>query len=202
MTHSYTVVVTGPIGAGKSTVTKAIAKQYKMPRIPEFVETQVDGLQKLQDWISGKLSESDFQRYIVESYDKACSIASDCSIRVFERSPWDGYTIFSQKHEGYKELVKFANEVMKRWDIPSPTQDVVKVVDAEKPLHIVLKEVYKIIEKDLIENRKDRIIYLRIGGETSLERTSQRGRKGEESYSPQYLANICQRYDRVLMSKI
>lgn len=200
MAQTYTVVVTGPIGAGKSTVTEALSKRFGFPRIPEFVETQVDGLRKLEDWASGKLSDADFQRYIVDSYDKSCSITSNCRTRIFERSPWDGYQIFSRMHEGLEDLVNRANEVMERWSIPAPRPEVVKVVNAEESPAEVLGVCERVVEKDLAEGNQSRVIYLRISGRTSRRRTLLRGRSGEDSYGLQYLSEICRRYDRALLN--
>lgn len=192
MEYPYTLVITGPIAAGKSTVSKEVCKRYGYPHISEFIETQVDGETRLQEWIKGYISDEDFQRYIVDSYDKTCSVVAHCSRRVFERSPWDSCNIF---YSGYKidELLDYSEEIMRKWRIPTPYK-FFTVVDAERNLNEVLKEVYSIIDDDLMNHVESRTIYLKIGGSTSYKRTLSRGRSSEKSYTLEYLQLICDKY--------
>ena len=61
----------------------------------------------------------------------------------------------------------------------------------------VLREVLDIIKSDLQNEIHDRIVYLRITGETSNVRVNDRGRESEKKYSIDYLNTIIERYDKL-----
>lgn len=92
----YTLIITGPIGAGKST-------QYKLAMqslgggavfVPEFLddpdkESSQRASENLKLWIDRKMSLLDFQKYIRECQDRILSRVgnSGSMVRVMERLP-------------------------------------------------------------------------------------------------------------------
>lgn len=200
--QKYTCLLAGAVGAGKSTVLKNIDPELNFGIIPEFIDAMEDGKKKLQERLSGDLSNKDFQIYILESYEYLCTKFSNFPRRIIERSPVEGAEIFSLTEDFHDLILERAEELHKKHDIPDPRDlGTLAVVDANFPTENVIADVHKIINDDLRNGVKHRTIYLRISPETSFDRVKSRSQESDEGYYFEYLKRICDKYDNFFQIK-
>ena len=71
---NYSIVITGAIGAGKTTLVQKLEKHfsktnYSFGVIPEYLDGMKNGHEMLNKWISGVITRDEFQEYISDSED-------------------------------------------------------------------------------------------------------------------------------------
>ena len=204
MSHdqSYNLIITGPIGAGKTTLIKKIANYYKEKKhdfgvVPEYIDGMIDGPNKLHEWINGDISLEEFQQYINNSMDILNQKVNDKPFKIYERTPIECAEIFSKESDIYEKVLVQAWGLHMKYSIPhmfhcAPYS---MYINANQNENRVFKRVKKIIEKDLKRNITWRLIYLRVDVDKSIMRVKRRGRKSEKSYHKEYLQFIIDRYE-------
>ena len=204
----YNIIISGPIGAGKSTLITNIAKYYEQKGydygiIPEYIDGMEDGPQKLDDWISGKISLQEFQDYITASSDVLNKLVENKPFKIYERVPIEGAEIFSKDSEIYPRILNQANALHEKYSIPNMFHQAPysMYINANQNEKSVFKRVKKIIEKDLKHNIPWRLIYLRVDPNTSSQRVLKRGRDYEMNYDSEYLQKIINRYEQLFFKK-
>lgn len=168
-----TIVIEGNIGAGKTTIIDHIA-QMECSNILTLREP-------LEKW-----SNMNGKDLLSMMYDNPAEWATTFQLfvmktmmeshlcqaqsKIIERSIWSVDKVFLNAHEHTVNHVHLA----------------------------VLREWYHFLEKTL-PTKADIIIYLRINPETVFQRIKQRGRKGEENITREYLHLLHKLYDEWLM---
>ena len=198
----YSIVITGAIGAGKTTLVSKLEKHFSQTNvsygiIPEYLDGMKNGPEMLNKWITGIITRDQFQEYIHESEDILNKKQEDKEIRIFERTPVEGAVIFTCEQPGFPKALEKASYLHKKYLIPDPRFTKPIIINADLSEEEVLKDVLSIIKNDIENDIKDRIIYLRISGETSNVRVNDRGRESEKKYSVDYLNTIISRYDQL-----
>ena len=208
--HDYDIVVTGPIGAGKTTLVNKLIKYFKernadLGIVHEYIDGMEDGAEMLSKWLGGEITHEAFQDYLIDAYDYLNYNVYDQSIRLFERTPVEGAVIFSQGTSVYEKTLNGSASLHDKYSIPDPRIDEPYIIDATRTIEEVFQAATKIIEDDLINQTRKRILYLRIDNDTGYKRVNKRSRDGEEAYSKEYLSLIIHRYEemfRLLQNKI
>lgn len=196
----YKLVISGTIGAGKSTMLDKIAdyirmKELKVGVVREYIDSHPEGSAKLSSWITGKISLKEFEDYIFDCQTIDNEKVKDFPIIVYERTPIECAKVFCESSYCYKHVFDQALELHEMYNIPKPTKDNVTRIDANVSLEEVLDKIKMIVDMDLETNTKERIIYLMIDIETSMRRIKERGRLDELSYSDGYLENLIDAYE-------
>lgn len=216
----YTVVITGPIGSGKSTQCRMLedSNPGQWTLIPEFIDDPDPrhakiARDKLKAWVaSPKTPESflDFQKFIAGAQDRLLSTAAKrqqatVKGRILERLPSDAaifaeaakqplYVVHQVKYMGW--------EVEMRHDLSPPDRKNwgVSVIAADQDPSDIHKQIKAIVDRDLrLSLLNGRVIKLSLQGpavKTCLLRVFDRNRPGEREYTLGYLEDVCERYDR------
>ncbi len=211
----YKLVITGGIGAGKSTACQLIKELFEMHGIPintirEYINYDPNGQQVLADFISGKISNFMFQNYILDTYKLQCAENRRNGITIIERPPEDSIACFANiTYSNTNELV--FEQLEKLWskvknivdvnDLPSyndfdETQTVGLV---SRDLFKTINDIISIIDSDLAEGVSKRIVVLVVKDvKQTKNRIAKRGRECESSYSDEYLNTINNFYVNVV----
>ena len=198
----YRLVLSGTIGAGKSTILESIAQYlriwgYRVGCVREFIDAHHDGARKLSDWITGRISLLQFQDYIAMCHVVDNERIIDCPIKIYERSPYESAEVFCKDNYCYRHVLDQANELHVQYKIPYPFKKSVKIIDANRPLTEVFDDVKNIVDDDLKNGVNERVIYLKTDVQHSIERIKERGRVSEQAYSEQYLQNLIDGYEEM-----
>ena len=195
----YTLVISGPIGAGKSTMLKMLKYHFRKKRlnfaiVPEYLEGMKTGKAMLNEWTQGKITLSEFNHYVMDSIDILNKRASHSRIRIMERAPIENATIFADKDEN---LLIQANNIHHKYNIPLVTDQhcPISILNANNEAERVFRDIVDVIDDDFSSDVPERVIYLRISAETSRNRVTDRGRKEEQAYSEDYLRSIVKKYE-------
>ena len=198
---TYTLVLSGPIGAGKTTILHMLADHLKSNKVcfaivPEYLEGMKSGRHMLEAWTSGKITASEFNHYVMDSCAILNKQAKDYPIRILERAPFENASIFGK---GEPALLLQATNIHYRYNIPLITDETcpISILNANLDADQVFENVLDIVKQDLEQNVPGRIIYLRVSVETSKQRVVERGRKAEKSYTEDYLRSIVQKYEQL-----
>lgn len=200
MIGRYSIVITGPIGAGKTTIARAVSNQYGFQFVPEYIDGHPQGQRALESWRSGEITLDEFQEFIIRAQEMINERVESCQARVFERSPVENALIFSVGSSCYEKTLHDSERIHEMFGIPDPRDtESVCVVDASRPIEVVMLDVFSIICGDIYgtDRTQSRVIYLRLPPDECERRIRQRGRPSEESYTGSYLKMVCDRYDKL-----
>ena len=204
--HEYDLVITGPIGAGKTTLVNKLIKYFdeketNLGLVHEFIDGMDNGPEMLAKWLGGEITHENFQDYLIESYDYLNYKVYDHGIRLFERTPVEGAVIFSQGTSVYQKTLNGTAQLHEKYTIPDPRVEDPAIINATQTVEEIFQNATKIIEEDLINQTRRRILYLRIDSDTGYNRVNKRSREGEEAYSKEYLSLIIHRYEEMFRIK-
>lgn len=206
MDQKYDLVITGAIGAGKSTLANNIFEYFKnqyqsIAMIPEYIDGMRNGNMMLSKFIEGQLSPKEFQKYISMAIDILNYETRDNTFRIFERTPIENAEIFVPNSDAYEDTKADAELLHKKYNIPLVPGPYCVKVDANLGEEDVFNEVKKIVESDLKQKKRQRVIFLSVDFETALNRINKRNRKAEKSYTHEYLKTIIERYESLFHLK-
>ena len=198
----YRLVLSGTIGAGKSSILEKIAQYIRMKNVKvgcvrEFIDGHKNGSKMLCDWIQGKISLKEFQDFI-----SVCQVIDNekiemCPVKIYERCPYESAVVFTKDTYCYRHVLDQANELHVQYCIPYPHLSQTITIDANRSLEEVYEDVRQIVDKDLEEKIDKRVIFLKVNLQTSVDRIKARGRVSEESYNEGYLQNLIDAYEEL-----
>ena len=196
----YQLDITGPIGVGKSTIIESIKSHFEnVIHIPEYINGDKNGIVMLNKFINKEITIFEFQKYILDYYKDYKINLRNNSICIYERIPDDSIFVFSN----YQYKIGTIDKI-KMYDLYAYAQyinsiknainyrtnnincSVVKNDDYEK----CINEIISIVENDIKNNIRNRIIILDIDFNTTIERINKRSREGENNYDVKYLKDI------------
>lgn len=199
----YPIVVTGSIGAGKTTICKLLVEKLKLPFIKEYIDLDNNGEKMLCKFKSGIVSNKEFQRYILENYKQQLDIYKK-EVVIMERLPEEGGKIFCSDPNVLVEALV----LQEKYDIYSSNATVITVDVANKtPSKIADEIICKIFDSpfptfDLVQKRildlGIVIVYLKSTPELCKSRIEKRNRKGEDDLTIEVLQNMCDSYEKYI----
>ena len=196
----YQIDITGPIGVGKSTIIESIKSHFEnVVHIPEYINGDENGIVMLNKFINKEITIFEFQKYILDYYKNYEMKMNKNSICVYERVPDDSIFVFSnyQYHNGsidkskmydlyaYAQYINFIRSI-----INYRSNNINCSVVRNDNYNECIKEIINIINDDIKNNIRKRIIILDIDFDTTLNRINKRSREGESNYDINYLRDI------------
>ena len=209
---NYNLVISGPIGAGKSTIIKElhelfeIIENFECQIIPEYLEIDTEFSKLLLDrFIDSKISHLTMQLSILDVYkSKLISVSPNYNIRLFERIPDDNLCVFTNVASefigdlGVKLIFDKTMEINKYFNIPSYCLNNIKFKKiVAMNLNEILLIILQTIKSDIISGIKNRMIGLSISLEISELRIKLRSRDCEQSYDRNYLNQLITTYENI-----
>lgn len=218
---NYSLVITGTIGAGKSTVCesviyilKSILPELNLLTYPEFLYVNNNHLsgRLLSEKINNGISSNTFQSYVLDNWWHIMNQNNNQKgFRLFERCIDDCVVCFcnmeNKKHKiSDIQLMSLYEELkllVSKFDVPSyfeasPTRSnshFTKIISSD--LNYNLQTIFSIISADLHNGINNRIIGLYIDSETSKSRIIKRSRTGETGYSDEQIAEYTKHYKKL-----
>lgn len=217
----YSLVITGTIGAGKSTICESLVyilhqlfPNLDIVPFPEFLFTGNSELSEkmLNEKIKGNISSNTFQSYIIDSWKKIMSEnETRKGFRIFERCVDDCVICFCNIENKAKKLsdsqfmalYEELKNIDKSYDIPTYFDIANKQNESHftkmysTDLNYNLANILSIIGCDISNNIKNRIIGLSIKPKTSKERIIKRSREGESGYTDEQLQLYSTHYEKL-----
>jgi deoxyadenosine/deoxycytidine kinase len=188
---AYNLVITGTIGAGKSTLCNLIEKtlsehDIKYKCYPEYLANDKTGCELLSKRLTGEISALTFQNYILDYWEHILRTTSS-GINIYERCVEDSVVSFCnmanlQGEMSDQELLLLferARTITKTYDGPSyyGTAQFIKI-DTDAPDKLLAK-VVSTIASDIRNGVRNRIIGICVTDEVSHDRIIERHRDGE-----------------------
>lgn len=218
----YSIVITGPIGAGKSTQCKMIMEKLGAGAvfIPEFLDDPdkdraQQAKQNLESWIEGKLPFLEFQKYISECQDRILSGVSPSNagegsvVRVMERLPSD-CAIFAKASPTSKEsdraqILEWSRAIEEKHSLKyhPGAGFAFSVIRGDEDAKVTHSKILSIVNQDLDEREtlskeervNMRIIRLCPSYGACVQRVIDRNRLSEKEYTIGYLGRVVELYE-------
>lgn len=192
------VVITGPVGVGKTTILNEICKKldgkvdYRI--IPEYIDVLPDATDRLAKYLRGELPSFDFQRYVssyyIEYLERIAEDITKDTVLIFERVPDDALWCFirmdqmkglltSQEHQQLSMFINMTNEY---FNLPrytkTPNQSALIIKSDELSINA------KIAAEFIIDSIHTKIVIgLFNDVQICYDRVLKRARPGEDSYN-------------------
>ena len=196
------ICIDGCVGCGKTTLINTLyemlSKRYKVHVIHEYIDVLSDAQQKLTDYLSGVITASEFQRYILNYYASNTYLINDYDYVLVERIPIVGLQFFGKLDvknkrltiDEYNELVTYAKRLT---FYPDPTDskcNTISICTDYMDPSTVADLSYQLITDNVTD-----VIMLTATAPTIKQRIIQRGRQCEiEAYTDEYIQYMCQEY--------
>lgn len=223
----YKIVITGPIGVGKTTLSRRISRYLqnrfgnKFIFIPEYIDdpkTTLLSHEMLRMYLSKDpeehLSDLGFQSWIQCYYIRQATRLDidDTKILLFERSMSDSIAIFCNlanargNIDDQNFLMMFMNciNIDRKNNIPNYfIKNFEFTVIDNGPGQDAYGEIIKIIEDDVARGVTNRVIGLQASYETCYDRIVERSRvsevdaNGEAAYTMEYMKHHCEMYTKL-----
>lgn len=204
MSESQYIIITGQIGAGKTSVCRELLKNEDFGFIPEFIEDEEDGTEMLRRSSEKEISVFEFQNYILDHYERKLQVTHDKRI-LMERAPEECALIFFACNDNDKEklqkLLNRAQYIQNKYSIKvqSSGAAVIQIDTSNK----TVEEVASVILNYLKTNQNSGIIfYLTASKQMCVQRVLQRERMGEKGFNEEYLEIVQKKYDEYLKPDI
>lgn len=219
--QNYNLVITGTIGAGKSTICESVVHilkqlfpQLSLLTYPEFLYVNNNRLSSklLAEKIHYNITSNTFQSYVLDSWWNIMNQNKDKQgFKLFERCIDDCVICFcnlENKHHTmndlqllslYEDLKKLINQ----FDIPSyfssstshNVSHFTRLTSTE--LNYNIQTIFSIIAADLHNGINNRIIGLYVEPEISKERIIMRSRTGESCYTDNQIEEYTNHYKKL-----
>lgn len=218
--NKYNLVITGSIGAGKSTISQIITyilKNYcKNTNIyPEYISVCFNNRPIGQDifdmYMNNEITSSTFQNFIIDTWktlfekNNYTDITKEFTINIFERLPHDAVFCFSREqvgktmtYEEYEIILQKYNQMERDIKIPTYNKCKFQKIHNDGDICDVIIEILNVIIGDMISNYDiTRVIGLQISNEKYKQRIQQRGRESEEKYCDLILNHYNEYYNKL-----
>ncbi|EAX95787.1 hypothetical protein TVAG_353990 [Trichomonas vaginalis G3] len=200
------IVITGPIGAGKSTVCNLLSKYLSCDYITEYID-QKGGPEMLEKLKSGIIPNEDFQEYVLGTFNRQLQ-ESKSKVIVIERLPEEGSFIFGG---GDKTVLRRAIEIQEIFGIQgsSGKMKVVTIINhGQGPLDVLNEILISIFGTNTVTNEDFEhfaqstgvVVYLKTTPATCIERIKIRNRGPEQSITLNDMAQMCNTYEKYISS--
>ena len=186
----YNLCITGNVGVGKSTTLEFIKIILNLNNIntklfPEYLQNET-GKIMFEFVNTGRISKIVFQNYILDNWvqlyqDNKHTSSNYLRINLYERYPEDCVKCFgkiSLDQTDYDYLLKRYNKFKKEYDFIEYSSSEIEDIENDK-LDETLHKIIDIINEDLKNNIKNRVIKLTLEDSLNEERIKQRGRDNE-----------------------
>lgn len=210
---SYKLSITGAIASGKSTVLQMLYNlfdkyEFETETIPEYIGLDPTlGHELLKRRISGELTNTTFQNYIMDTYDNKMKKINPHQICFIERLPDDSILCFSNisNYFNQKDLTDLelyvlyvkTKALVAKYGIPSYINCTNFSSIVSNNVADMLMLIIDSIRDDVNNGIQKRIIGLSVSLEVSLQRLKRRSREGEEKYDKGYLNTIINFYENL-----
>lgn len=215
--YDYSLVITGTVGSGKSTICESlvylfnlILKSFPVITYPEFLFVSDNRLSMslLGGKFNGNISSNTFQSFILDEWITLLNRNKNKrGFKIFERCVDDTAICFcnmENKNNRLSDLQLLSlyervKDINNKYHVPSycdPLNDeckFTKVISGE--LNDTIVEILHIIHNDLKNNVKQRIIGLSVSFDISKFRIRQRSRTGESGYTDEQIRNYIHHYE-------
>lgn len=197
------IVITGPIGSGKSTLCSLLEQKLNLEYIREYIDLE-NGENMLAKFKNGEISNQVFQDYILDCFDSQLQ-QSKTKVVIMERMPQEGPIIFCNNDKSI--LDKASKLQMKYFKKTNNPMRVITVINSgqspKKLMNEVLGRIFgtKYVSYDnikILEKTSGVIIYLKTSSEICLNRIKLRNRAPEKSISINYLDVMNRLYDQYI----
>ena len=216
----YNIVITGTVGAGKSTRCEALFHIFKSCEIPvnpfpEYINS-VDGedisAKLLKKKLCGDVSPNTFQSYVLDSWEKYLVGHKKPGLNLYERCVDDSFVCFCNIENRDNKLSELQllslferlQKINKTYDIPSYFDKNIHFTEIQaNDLNFNIKQIVEVIISDIQAGVKKRIIGLSISDFNSKERIKRRSRDGEDNYTMEVIRLFNSHYNKLfeLLSK-
>lgn len=211
----YIIVITGPIGVGKTTTYNKVCQELSQTHANvKQVREYIDGKDQLvSQFLLGKylqkeLSDACFQNYIQSYYvNELTPEKLSGKIVLMERCMSDSVGIFcniANKKGNLSNLdftIMFDNCISEDVKVQAPNyfkkNFELSVIRTDESADKACKQIINIIEDDLANGIKRRVIGLTNTVDVCYDRMYNRARTAEDAYRREDIENNCRAYDRL-----
>lgn len=216
----YNLVITGSVGAGKSTISQLVSTILKkcckhVITYPEFISVNFNNRPIGQDifemCMNKKISSSTFQNFVIDIWktlfteNEYADLKDTLTINVFERLPHDAIFCFSKEQVGknmteeeYQTILKKYTSLKENFQIPTYENCTLARVSNDSDICNTIAEILNIIMNDILSGTvSTRVIGLEVSADKYKQRIEQRGRECEEKYEDTTLIHYNNYYDKL-----
>ncbi len=192
------VVVTGPVGVGKTTILTEICKhldgKLKYKLVPEYIDVLPDATERLAKYLKGEISSYEFQRYVsvyyIQYLERIAKDITEDTVLIFERVPDDALWCFirmdqmkglisPREHQQLSQLIAKMNDY---FNLPcytkTPNQSALIIKSDELSVNA------KVASDFIIDSSYSKIVIgLFNDVKICYDRVLKRARPGEDSYN-------------------
>ena len=179
LTERTFIFLCGTIGAGKSTLLEQLGKLFVNANptlIKEYIDYDPEGDKQLNDYFRGNITCIDFQRYILQCYQKQIR-ESNSKLLIFERHPMENliFASYSMSPEQLKGLWRMTKIMCEIEGIPMPWECAIQIFDADNKevadrIYEISKDTYNIL------------CHLEVSDSLQYYRLISRGRESDLKY--------------------
>ncbi len=191
--------VGGTIGAGKSTIVQKLITSFpnkNVQLIKEYIDWDEYGEQRLNAFLSKRMTAFDFQRYVIECYFRQF-IEARADMFIFERHPVESIVFATRfcSEEEVEKLYDFCWNMCREYGIPMPTDcDFMEVTNNGDCIDPVIDQI-----KVRKLARKCLFVHVEVDGKVQMTRMMKRGRHSDHEYlmekGREYLRRVNMNYN-------
>lgn len=210
----YSLVITGTVGAGKSTRCEALNHVFTSAGIPTTIYPEyitVDNAisqRMLEKKMNKEISSNTLQSFILDNWEKLLINSSEKrGLSIYERCVDDSFVCFcniENKNNAITEnellsLFERLKKMDKKYNVPSYFDENIHFTRIDSnDINFNIKQIVEIVISDVNAGVKSRIIGLEISDFNSAERIKKRSRGGETGgYSKKAISVLTSHYEKL-----